>query len=192
MSAILQSPDLLAEIAGHAPTMGAVAKMNYSHDDMIDYIITHPGCKQNDLAARYGYTPSWISNVMASDAWQSKMAKRRAELVDPTLVATIEERFAALADRSLTRLMEKLDAPTVSDNVVLKAVELGAKALGVGGNAAPTAPAADHLAQLANRLIDLQATVRTRLQTGVTLDAEVTLVQEVAATSVLEDREGGQ
>lgn len=145
---------------GHAPTMGNLAKVRYSHVDMIDYLIANPGCTQNHLAARYGYTPGWISNVMASDAWQVAMASRRAELVDPTLALAIDERFRALTDRSLTRLMEKLDQPTVSDNVVLRAVELGAKALAVGGNAAPKSPEADHLARLAERLIDLQSNIR--------------------------------
>ena len=163
---------VLAEIT--APTMGALGKIRYSHADMIDYIIANPGTSQNALAARYGYTPSWISNVMASDAWQSAMAKRRAEIVDPSLVATVDERFRALTERSLTRLMEKLDQPVVSDNVVLKAVELGAKAMGVGGNAPPAAPAADHLAKLANRLLDLQADVRKRIsQEGALLEAEI-------------------
>ena len=93
------------------------------------------------------------------------------------LVATVNERFKGLTLRSLDRLMEKLDAPQVSDNVVLKAVELGAKAMGVGGNAAPQPPAADHLAQLANRLIDLQANIRK----GVTFDGQATVVQDQAA-----------
>lgn len=144
-----------------APTMGVLAKVRYSHMDMIDFILANPGCSQNALAARYGYTAGWVSNVMASDAWQSAMAARRSEMVDPTLVATIDERFRGLTLRSITRLMEKLDAPQVSDQVVLRAVELGAKAMGVGGNAPPAPPAADHLAQLANRLIDLQSRVRS-------------------------------
>lgn len=150
--------------ATHAPTMGNLAKIRYSHTDMIDFIIAHPGCTQNALAARYGYSAGWVSNIMASDAWQSAMAARRGELVDPTLVATIDERFRGIALQSLTRLMQKLEAPQVSDQVVLRAVELGAKALGIGGNAPPAAPPHDHLAQLANRLIDLQAGVRRNLE----------------------------
>lgn len=161
---------------GNADTMGKLDKVRYSHLDMIDFIIANPGCTQNALAARYGYTPGWISNVMASDAWQVAMSSRRAEIVDPSLVATVDERFRALTDRSLTRLMEKLDAPGVSDNVVLKAVELGAKALGVGGNSAPPPPAADHLAQLANRLLDLQSQVRTKFNEGVTINGEASKV----------------
>jgi hypothetical protein len=97
---------------------------------------------------------------MASDAWQSAMAARRAELVDPVLAATIEERFRGVTLLSLERLHQKLAAPQVSDNVVLRAVELGAKAMGVGGNAPPPPPSQDHLAQLANRLIELQSRVR--------------------------------
>ena len=153
-----------------APTMGALEKVRYTHTDMIDYIIANPSVSQGALAARYGYTQGWICNVMASDAWQAAMAARRAELVDPTLAATIDERFRGLTLQSLNRLQEKLAAPQVSDQVVLKAVELGAKALGIGGNGPPPAAprSEDHLAALANRLIDLQSKVRQ----GVTYENE--------------------
>ena len=160
--------DLFVKELAAEPPRQAIAKIRYSHEDMIDFIITQPGCSQGDVARRYGYTESWVSLVMSSDAWKSAMAKRREELVDPTLLITINERFAAMTQRSLERLMEKLDAPQVSDNVVLRAVELGAKAMGVGGNAVVTPPPADHLAQLANRLIDLQSNIRR----GVTIDVE--------------------
>lgn len=157
---------------GEAPTMGVVAKIGYSHQDMIDFIIANPGVTQNALAARYGYSVGWVSNVMASDAWQSAMAARRAEIVDPALAATVEERFKGITLLSLTRLQQKLEAPQVSDNVVLKAVELGAKAMGVGGNAPPAAPQGDHLAALANRLIELQSRVRSQV-----VDVSATVVQ---------------
>lgn len=150
----------------------AIAKVRYTHTDMIDFILANPGISQNALAARYGYTVGWTSRVMSSDAFQSAMAARRTELIDPSLVATIDERFRALTNRSLDRLMEKLDAPQVSDQVVLRAVELGAKAMGVGGNAAPVAPPQDHLAILAQRLIALQANVRLGITQGATYENE--------------------
>lgn len=146
-----------------------VAKVGYTHQDMIDCIIAHPGISQGELAARYGYTQAWVSQVMASDAFKAALAARRAELVDPTLQLSIEERFRGMAELSLQRLMQKLEAPQVSDNVVLKAVELGAKALGVGGNAAPVqAVPVDHLSVLAERLRSLQQTVRVSMNKGVT------------------------
>lgn len=160
-----------------APTMGVVAKVNYTHTDMIDFLITNPRATQNQLAARYGYSVGWVSNVMASDAWKSLMASRRAELVDPVLTATLTERFEGMTRLSLQRLQEKLEAPQVSDQVVLKAVELGAKAMGIGGNAAPPpAPPVDHLAALAQRLLVLQSQVRQGVFNGQTIEAEVVSV----------------
>lgn len=167
--------DMMEMMGGPDPAQ-AVAKMRYSHTDMIDFIIANPGISQNALAARYGYTAAWVSRVMSSDAWIAAMAARRSEMVDPGLAATIDERFRALANRSLDRLMEKLDAPQVSDNVVIRAVELGAKAVGVGGNAPPPAPNQDHLANLANRLIDLQSRVRADFNQGRILHGEATEV----------------
>jgi hypothetical protein len=154
--------DDMDQLLETAPTMGRLAKIRYTHQDMIDFIIANPGISQGQVALRYGYTQGWISNVMASDAWQSAMAARRDEIIDPALKASMEERFRGMTILSLKRLQDKLEAPQVSDQVVLRAVELGAKALGIGGNAAPreSAPDADRLEKLASRLIELQSSVR--------------------------------
>lgn len=154
--------ELVRERVPHrAPTMGTVAKVSYTHADMIDFLIANPGISQGALATRYGYSQGWISNVMASDAWKTMLHARRAELVDPVLHASLVERFEGMAKQSLERLQERLAAPQVSDGTILKALELGAKALGVGGNAPPPPPpSADHLAVLAQRMLALQSQVR--------------------------------
>lgn len=141
-----------------APTMGKLQKVRYTHDAMVDLIIQSPWVSQNELAAHFGYTPSWISNVLASDAFQERLAARREEIIDPALKATLEERFRAITIQSLTRLQEELAKPVVKPEVLLKAAELGAKSLGMGGHRqeAPPAPAADRLTVLADRLIVLQ------------------------------------
>lgn len=176
----LSFSDLDAEVGKPAPARGP-AKVRYTHADMIDFIIANPGISQGAIAARYGYTQSWVSQVMSSDAFQSALAARREEVIDPVLVATVDERFKALTHRSLDRLMEKLDAPQVSDNVVLRAVELGAKALGVGGNAAPPPPPQDHLAAIAGRLLELQSRIRTQVPQGVTLDGQAIEIPAASA-----------
>lgn len=154
--------------ATHAPTMGRIAKLRYTHDAMIDQLLMNPSISQNSLAALFGFSAPWVSNVMASDAFQSKLAARREELVDPTIRLTLEERYKALAMKSCEVVMAKLNMPNVSDNVALKALELGAKASGLGQDKPQAPVAADHLAQLANRLIDLQSGIRK----GVTIDVE--------------------
>jgi hypothetical protein len=113
----------------------AIVKTSYSHDKMIDLIVANPRVRQRDLAAHFGYTEGWVSRVMGSDAFRLRMALRQVELVDPIIVAKIEERFNALAMRGMEVLQEKLDQPSelIGFGDACKAVELGSRGLGVGG-----------------------------------------------------------
>ncbi len=181
-TAALQAGDqLITELknapapASKAPTMGNLKRCSYTHEAMIELIIQHPEMTQDQLAAHFGYTPGWISNVLASDAFQLRMADRREQVIDPVLKASIEERFKALTIRSLEVLMNKLSQPQISDTVALRAAELGARALGVGGHKPPEAPATDRLEKLAERLLQLQAGVRERVVEGQVLAIEKTV-----------------
>jgi hypothetical protein len=157
----------IAQIPGSDPT-GKTPRIRYTHDAMIDQLIANPAIKQGELARLFGYSGSWVSTVMASDAFQARLAFRRAELVDPTITMTIEERFKALTSRSLDIMMEKLSgpAPMISDALTLKALELGAKSLGIGGNAPPPSPvqSTDRLDRLADRLTKLLRNTNGEIQ----------------------------
>jgi hypothetical protein len=160
--ASMNGNEMLAELGGSgtpAPRYPyqegkAVKKLRYSHDAMVDQIVANPWVSQGELAAMFGYTQAWVCLVMSSDAWKERLAARRAELVDPTLVATLNERWAAVEKRSLEVLAEKLSQPAaaVPENLALRAAELGAKVRGVGGNAPSTGPASPRLEELAARL----------------------------------------
>ena len=137
-----------------------IPKMRYSHEAMADLILANPWLQQNQIAAYFGRTAGWVSTIITSDAFQSLLASRRAELFDPELRVTLEERFKALTAQSLKVLQEKLCRPAseVPDQLALRAAELGAKALGIGGNAPPPAAPnpAEYLPMLAERLMKLQ------------------------------------
>lgn len=149
---------------GQAPTMGRLKRVSYTHAALIDLIIEHPEWDQKDFAAHFGYTEGWMSNIMASDAFQAALASRKEEVIDPELKATVEERFRGLVIQSIKVLQAKLNQPAVSDQVALRAAELGAKALGIGGNAPPRPPADfGRLERLAERLVTLQSGVRERV-----------------------------
>lgn len=153
-----------------APTMGRLQKVRYTHEAMIDFIIEHPAVSQGEIAAHFGFTPAWISNILASDAFQNSMAARKEEIIDPTIKATVEERMRALYIRSLEVLQAKLSQPAVSDTLAIRAAELGARGLGLGAHAVPppAAPSQDRLVVLADRLVVLNRKVR-----GETYEAEV-------------------
>lgn len=119
------------------PTTGeltnGVAKVRYSHDAMIDLMIAEPSIRQNDLAAIFDRTPAWVSIVINSDAFQARLEQRRAELVDPQIIASIKDRISAVATASLDRMLEKLSGPLpATDNFILESAKLATKALGYG------------------------------------------------------------
>lgn len=153
--------ELVAEIQAadrpapaHAATMGKLTKLRYTHEALVDAIVAHPAISQNDLALMFSMTPSWISNILASDVMQARIAARRKEVIDPVLAATVEERIRGMTMRSLEVIMDTLDKPAVKPEVALRAFELGAKGMGLGGHA-PPAPAPVDLDALAHRLVAL-------------------------------------
>lgn len=110
----------------------AIQKIRYSHDAMIDMIVHNPWISQGELALNFGYTEGWVSQVIASDAFQARLAERKNELIDPAIRATIEERFKGLVARSIEILMRKLEKTDVSDELALKALEVAGKCAGYG------------------------------------------------------------
>lgn len=138
-------------------------RIGYTHDAMIDALIAKPTITNQELQEMFGYSTAWISRIRWSDAFQERLKDRKAELVNPELILSIEERIKAIVGKSLEVLEEKLqgDALDVPDNLVLKALELGSKGLGLGGYSnAPQVqvqlPQADHLSRLAENLLLLQ------------------------------------
>lgn len=159
-------------------------RLRYSHDAMVDLIISQPDISQNDLAATFGYTPAWVSVIMASDAFRERLAARREEMIDGELRANVQARFKAIVLRSQEVLLEKLAMPaaSISDATALKAAELGAKGAGVAGfsNAPPplqpTQPG-EHLTVLASRITNLMRTSRQEIQNV----EEVTVVEVLSS-----------
>jgi predicted XRE-type DNA-binding protein len=123
--------------AGSAPLLGtasaanAIVRVRYSHDAMIDEIIREPSISQNQLAEMFGYTVPWVSRVMNSEAFQARLAERKGDIVDPSLILSIDEKLRALASVSLDVVLEKV-ATTRNPDLALNAAKLSTTALGYG------------------------------------------------------------
>lgn len=131
-------------------------KASFSYEALADVLILNPRISGKELSKTFGYTESWISIVMNSDAFQVVMQRRKGDLVDPILRSTLEDHYRALAMKSCHVLMEKLSAPVsvVSDDLALKAASLGAQMF---KTMAPVAVAPESsIDKLADRLIALQ------------------------------------
>jgi len=158
VEAVVSAPSWPTSGPGSKP---AIQKIAYNHEAMIDLILTNPAISQNALAKHFSLTPSWVSQVMCSDAFQSALAKRREEIIDPVLRLTVEDNFKALVSRSLDILQQKLNKPAeeIPDQLALRALEIGSRAAGYGVKD-QSQPAAQtdvhiHLEQLGGGLVAL-------------------------------------
>lgn len=106
-------------------------KVSYTHDGMIDLILANPAISQIALADHFGVSKQWVSRLLCSDAFQARLAVRKADLVDPSLMMGIEEKFKAMAHKSLDIIFEKLDQ-TKSVDMAFKGLTIAQKALGLG------------------------------------------------------------
>lgn len=123
---------MAAALQGTESAANSIARVKFSHDAMIDFVIADPATTQNAIAAHFGYTPAWVSRVMNSDAFLARLAARKMEIVDPALVTGVEEKLRALASMSLDKVLEKVSLGSATVDQLLKATEMTTKALGYG------------------------------------------------------------
>jgi hypothetical protein len=158
----LNIPDLdlempLKQIAPVPPKGPRV--LNNVHRAMVDTILARPDITTAELGDQYGFSASWTNMIINSVAFKRHLEKRRDEVVNPIIIASTEERLQAVVNRSLDVIHEKLskNPDQVSDNLALRALELGSKAMGLGqAKAATVVVEANHLDNLAKRLVALR------------------------------------
>jgi len=128
---VTQPAKQIHPLQGTEYSANTLKRVSYTHDAMCDLIIGCPAISQGQIAAHFGYTQAWVSRIINSDAFQMRLAIRKSELIDPTLVLSIEEKLRVLTSASLDVLIDKL-AATKSTEIATKGLEIGVKALGYG------------------------------------------------------------
>jgi hypothetical protein len=123
----------------------AIAKLSYTHEAMVDYIIAHPSVRQADLAVIFDRTPAWVSRILNTDAFRAALAKRKAAFVDPILASSVEDRFSHVAAISLDIIARRLEAINqfpvpmeAHEEFALKSADLATKAMGYGAKSQAT------------------------------------------------------
>ena len=164
-STLLQVPAAASPLSLAALT--PVGRACYTPGTMVQLMLERPDYSHAMLCAHFERPASWMAAVLASESFQQALDPYRHLIVDPTLTATLQERYKALAIRTSNVMMQKMDDDKVTDFMVLKSGEIAMKALGMGTKteAAPppaTAPAAtDSLAERLMAALDRRDSART-------------------------------
>ena len=161
------STSLAVAPAPSLPALAPVGRACYTHGAMVQLMLERPDYTHAMLCAHFARPASWLAAVLASEAFQQAMDPYRHLIVDPSLTASLQERYKALAIRTSNVMMDKLNDEKVTDFMVLKSGEIAMKALGMGtkSEAAPppaAAPAAtDTLAERLMAALDRRDNART-------------------------------
>lgn len=113
-----------------------VKKLKYTHEAMVDVIIQDPTVTHKELGELFGFSAGWVQRVVASDAFQARLADRKGVLIDPHLSASLNERVKTVTIQSLTVLSEKLGAEEASAAFAMEALGVATKALQGAGRRA--------------------------------------------------------
>lgn len=126
----------------------------YTAEAMVELMIEHPQWSHAQFAAYFGYKASWFAGVLVSANFQAALEPRRAEVANPMLSGTMDDIFRAVTLQAVTVLATRLDSEKASDDLVIKAIGAGIKALGMGtvGQAPAEPPAPATLNDLASKL----------------------------------------
>jgi hypothetical protein len=147
-----------------------ISGKSLTYDQIVDELLLSPPSEtQGQLARRIGYSESWLSRLIASDAFQSKLASRVEKDIEPERREAFKLRFASIEEEargilmaSLQKLSERLVDPTgVPDQLIVKSIDSTSRLLGYGARTEPTTPRAGdmhlHLHMLADNLRKLNS-----------------------------------
>lgn len=100
--------------------MAEIAKVVYSHDAIIDWLITNPDKDYGDCAIKFGYTRAWLSTIVNSDAFKAEYTRRRNEL-NSRLADGIMTKAAENALKALDRIGDILDDEETDPRLIVDA-----------------------------------------------------------------------
>ena len=99
-------------------------KFNRKHQELLMYVMLFPEKTQRETARELGYSESWVSTIVNSDTFQSKLKELTTEFTGAVIVS-LREKARAVQSVAMDRLMERVTGvvPEKTENLT-KVVEV--------------------------------------------------------------------
>ena len=151
-------------------------KLSHQHVAMVEWLAVNPAAKQSDLARHFGLSMGRCYRVTRMPAFQEALRIRCRDMLDPEVVIGVTEKLEAVGLRALEVLAEKLDvdAEEISENLLLRALDISLRGMGLGGGVQQTnvqVNVTNHLEDLASRMVVLLEHKKREAESTVTVDA---------------------
>ncbi len=125
-----------AALSPSAPSKPTIKSLNFSHEAIIRWMLENPQRTLGECAKEFGYTQSWLSIIIHSDAFQSKYAELNGN-ADALVVADIPAKMRGIASMALEGLGDQIEMAVQERTIaprdfLLKTSEALLKSLGYG------------------------------------------------------------
>ncbi len=107
-------------------------RLTYTHDAMVDLILQEPTVTHAELAEIFSYSAGWIARVVSSDSFQARLAERKAQLIDPHIARSLNERLRGVTVRAIDIIQEKLSTEEAGASFALDALGIATGAMNKG------------------------------------------------------------
>lgn len=78
------------------------------HREMAQYLVVNPAATNEEIAQAFGYSVSWVGIVRSSDLFKAHLNSLLGRL-DETVIDGVKGRLEQLAQKSLDRLLQKIE-----------------------------------------------------------------------------------
>lgn len=92
--------------------MPEIARLSHTHEAIMNWMLENPGRLLGECATHFGYSQAWLSCVIHSDVFQSRLRERQDE-IGSIIAYDIPTKLRAVADIAIEKLAAQLEK---SDN----------------------------------------------------------------------------
>lgn len=123
--------------------MPEIKRVSIKHEAIMNFLMESPATPLGDVAAHFGVSQAWLSIIIHSPAFQDKLLEKQGTLFHHTVVATVKDKVAVLAHRTLDKLLDNVDFMSQKEaketaDMTLQAMGYGGGGKNGGGNSGPT------------------------------------------------------
>lgn len=119
-----------------------IQKVGIKHDAIMDFMLTNPTLTQQQVAAYFGVTQSWLSIIIHSDTFQAQLSDKKAEMFAATVIP-LRQKVVGVAHMGVEKLAECLEnaSPATDKDFIVNTTQGLLKNLdfgtGASGKASP-------------------------------------------------------
>ena len=173
--------------------MAELVKLSTTHEQLMNWLVLNPEKSLRECADHFGYTQSWLSQIIHSDLFQHAL-KEKQERIAMRVAESIPAKLARAADIAVEKLTDHLEK-TEDPEFILSATDKILHRMGYAPQSSrnPSAPAGGSLNQQNNFFLqagDL-ADARALMQAaasgsplGATLDGAVLPARELDSSVI--------